>query len=141
MSEQQQQQLTEEQVQEWVREQFQNANRHLAERGMLSEQILTKESRYWAPNLAIWKFKLQNGKRVWVINGKVTTDHVSTEAAKSAREAMRYFSYQWQLKAQNIEALGNAADATQKGMADLLVRNAEALYAVTEDDRLWQEPA
>lgn len=131
--------MTEEQRQEWVRIQFQNANRYLAERGLLSETILTKESRYLVPDIAVWKFKLQNGKRVWVINGRVTTDHVSAEAAKTAREAVRYFSFQWQLKAENIAALGDAADTTQRQMATLLVRNAEALYQLSDNEKLWQQ--
>ena len=141
MSEQQQTSpaLSEEQRQQWVREQFQNANRYLAERGLISDQILTKESRYLAPDIAVWKFKLQNGKRVWVINGRVTTDHVGVEAAKTARDAMRYFSLQWQLKAENIRALGNAADATQRQLAELLVRNAEGLYVIADDEAFWRQ--
>lgn len=133
-----QQAMTEEQSQLWVREQFQSANKYLAERGMLSDRILTKESRYLVPNIAVWKFKLQNGKKVWVINGKVTTDHVSADAAKTARDAMRHFSLNWQLKAENILALGKAAGETETKMAHLLIGNAEALYQVTEDKRLWQ---
>lgn len=144
MSEQEQQNtqppaLTEEQRQAWVREQFQNANKYLAERGLLSEQILTKESRYLVPDIAIWKFKLQNGKRVWVINGRVTTDHVNADVAKTARDVMRHFSLQWQLKAENILALGDAADPAQKGMVQILVRNAEALYQISQDEKLWEQ--
>ena len=141
MSEQQQapSTLSEEQRQQWVREQFQNANKYLAERGLISDQILTKESRYLAPDIAVWKFKLQNGKRVWVINGRVTTDHVGAEAANTARDAMRYFSLQWQLKAENIRALGDAADATQRQMAELLVRNAEGLYVIADDEAFWRQ--
>lgn len=142
MSEQQQSgqatPLTEEERNEWVREQFQNANQYLAERGMLSDRILTKESRYLVPNVAIWKFKLQNGKKVWVINGRVTTDHVNADVAKTARDVIRHFSLNWQLKAENIDALGEAADPAQKGMVGILIRNAEALYELSEDERLWK---
>lgn len=143
MSEQQQNrqatQLSEEERQTWVREQFQNANQYLAERGLLSDRILTKESRYLVPNIAIWKFKLQNGKKVWVINGRVTTDHVNADVAKTARDVIRHFSLNWQLKAENINALGEAADPAQKGMVDILIRNAEALYELSQDERLWNE--
>ncbi|RUO34978.1 DUF4826 family protein [Aliidiomarina soli] len=138
MSEQQPTPMTEEQNQAWVREQFQNANRYLAERGMLSDRILTKDSRYLIPDVAIWKFKLQDGKKVWVVNGAVTMDHVSADVAKSAREALRHFSLNWQLKAENIHALGDAAGATELKMAQLLIRHAELLYAVGNDERLWQ---
>lgn len=141
MSQQQQNQqanqLSEEERQTWVREHFQNANQYLAERGLLSDRILTKESRYLVPNIAIWKFKLQDGKKVWVINGRVTTDHVNADVAKTARDVIRHFSLNWQLKAENINALGNAADPAQKGMVDILIRNAEALYDLSQDDRLW----
>lgn len=141
MSEQQQNQqaanLSEEDIQLWVREQFQSANKYLAERGLLSDQILTKESRYLAPDVAVWKFKLQNGKKVWVINGRVTTDHVNAEAAKTPRDVMRHFSLQWQLKAESIRALGDAADPAQRGMVQILIRNAEALYQISQDKGLW----
>ena len=144
MSEQQQQNqqapnLTEEESQLWVREQFQSANKYLAERGLLSDQILTKESRYLVPDIAVWKFKLQNGKKVWVINGRVTTDHVNADVAKTPRDVMRHFSLQWQLKAENIRALGDAADPAQRGMVQILIRNAEALYQLSQDERLWNE--
>lgn len=142
MSEQQQHNqqapnLTEEESQLWVREQFQSANKYLAERGLLSDQILTKESRYLVPDIAVWKFKLQNGKKVWVINGRVTTDHVNADVAKTPRDVMRHFSLQWQLKAENIRALGNAADPAQRGMVQILIRNAEALYQLSQEEQLW----
>ncbi|MFT4807348.1 MAG: hypothetical protein ACI9LX_000665 [Paraglaciecola sp.] len=38
--------ITEEQISEWVREQFQRANKHLAEKGVLFESVVTEESRY-----------------------------------------------------------------------------------------------
>lgn len=130
--------LSKEEQETWVREQFQSANQHLAERGLLSDRIITKDSRYMVPNLAIWKFKLQNGKHMWVINGKVTTDHVSADVAKTARDAMRHFSLTWQLKADNILHGERAPDDTEKKLAEVMIRNAEAVYTVTQDERLWQ---
>lgn len=131
--------LSKEEQESWVREHFQSANQHLAERGLLSDRIITKDSRYMVPNLAIWKFKLQNGKHMWVINGKVTTDHVSADVAKTARDAMRHFSLTWQLKADNILHADRAPDDTEKKLAEVMIRNAEAVYAVTQDERLWPE--
>ncbi|RUO25673.1 DUF4826 domain-containing protein [Aliidiomarina minuta] len=131
--------LSEEQA-TWVREHFQSANKYLAEKGMLSDTIVTKESRYLIPTLAVWKFKLQSGQGVWVINGKVPTDHVSTKVAKTAREATRHFNMQWQLKAENILANESSArDKTQADMAKYLIQSAESVYAVTQEDRLWGE--
>ena len=53
----------------WVREQFQKANKFLAENGVLFESVVTEESRYLIPYLAVWKIKAMDSKRYWVISG------------------------------------------------------------------------
>ena len=50
MAEQQENQpVSEEQRAEWVREQFQKANKFLAENGVLFDSVTTEESRYLMP--------------------------------------------------------------------------------------------
>lgn len=44
-----------EQLAQWVREQFQKANKHLAENGVLFESVVIEDSRYLAPMVAVWK--------------------------------------------------------------------------------------
>jgi len=132
--------MTEEQQATWVRDQFQKANAYLAEKGILTERVLTKESRYLIPQIAIWKFDVQGTtEKTWAISGEVPTDHISANAAGTARDALRYFCYRWQLQADKILQEGDSATATEKEFAALLVRNAESYYPLTEDEKMWAE--
>ncbi len=139
MSEQSEQlEMSEEQAAKWVRDHFQAANKYLAEQGIITDKILSKESRYLLPIVAIWKFKTQDRKEVWVINGDVPTDMMNAKAAKDAREAMRHFSMQWQMKA---EVVAQTAEGNQEKLryATYLVNRAENLYQVLESKDFWQE--
>ena len=120
----------------WVREQFQKANKFLAENGVLFESVVTEESRYLAPFVAVWKIKDANKSFYWVVSGEVSTDFISTSAATSAREALRHFSLSWQLKAENVRASANEQE--QIAVADRLQQDAEKLYDVVNDEKLWQ---
>ena len=54
----------------WVREQFQKANGYLVEKGILTDQVLVKESRYLMPHVALWKFTERGTtEKVWAITG------------------------------------------------------------------------
>lgn len=131
--------LTEAEAGAWVKETFQAANKYLAEQGILSHRILTKESRYVAPVVAIWKFETNDGKFCWVINGDLPADHVGEKAASTARDAMRHFALNWQLKAEAIFNDKNLAnDKTQQEYAQLLVSRSESLYALSDKNELWQ---
>ncbi|SFD06118.1 DUF4826 family protein [Pseudoalteromonas denitrificans] len=132
----QQRQLTQEENIAWQRETFQNAQKHLAQKGILPKTVIEKESRYLAPFFAVWKIKSENGKTYWVISGQLPTDHAEITAAVSAREAIRYFSFQWQLKADQIIKMG-AKDKTQVDFANLLVNRAHSIYEFYEKDELW----
>lgn len=129
---------TEEQLQEWVRTKFQEANKYLAEQGIISDQVMTKESRYLAPFVAVWKFTTTETHKLWVINGDVPTDMVNEKVAKSAREAVRHFALNWQLKA---EAIMQADQPTQeqRNYATYLVNRAENVYQLYEQENLWQQ--
>ena len=74
----------------WVREQFQKANKFLAENGVLFESVVTEESRYLIPYLAVWKIKAMDSKRYWVISGDLPSDYTSVDNAKDAKEALRH---------------------------------------------------
>ncbi|MBD1583236.1 DUF4826 family protein [Pseudoalteromonas sp. S16_S37] len=142
MSEQQQltpQQL-EELEQQWQRECFQNAQKHLAEKGIIPSTVFDKESRFLAPLCAIWKMKAQSGKTYWVVTGRLPTDHMETSGAATAREALKHFSYRWQLRADEIVAAG-VNDETQAKFANLLVNRAHGLYEIADKDELWVNEA
>lgn len=117
MAEQQENQpVSEEQRAEWVREQFQKANKFLAENGVLFDSVTTEESRYLMPYLAVWKIRAMDGKQYWVISGDLPTDYTSVDNAADAKDVLRHFAMHWQLKAENlINAEG--ADDSQKRLA------------------------
>ncbi|WP_445946194.1 DUF4826 family protein [Shewanella sp.] len=125
--------------QEWVRTQFQKANRFLGEKGVIPSKVITDESRYLAPYFAIWKMesKQPTKQTFWVMSGDLPSDYVDVNVASTAREAVRHFSMMWQVKAENLHRAGATKDATQAKFADLLVSRAESLYKMQADDKLW----
>jgi glutathione S-transferase len=137
-------QLTQEQMEqaekartEWVRTQFQKANEHLASKGIVPDNVTVADSRYLPPYIAVWKLNTKDKQAFWVISGDVPTDHMALSAAKDAREAVRAFSLQWQLKAQQIIDAG-ISDKTQQDFANLLITRAHGLYELFGKDELWQ---
>ena len=125
----------------WQRECFQRAQKHLAEKGVMPKSLIEKDSRFIAPLCALWKFKSQDGKSYWVITGRLPTDHAVSSVAENARDALRYFSLQWQLKADQIMQSGGARDKTQVDFANLLVNRAHGLYEMYEKEELWLNEA
>ena len=127
-----------EQLSAWVREQFQRANKHLAEQGILFESVVPQESRYLAPNVAVWKIKDTKNNFYWVISGNLPADALPFSVAKTARSAIKHFSMSWHMKADTI--LSNpAVDDVQKQYAELLISKAEMLFQVQENEKWWQE--
>ncbi|GLS84672.1 DUF4826 family protein [Paraferrimonas haliotis] len=128
----------EEQEAQWAREQFQKANRFLAEKGIVPGQVKLSDSRFLAPALAVWKLSSEQPKgEYWVVAGEVPTDFVKASAAATARDAIRYFSLQWQIKAQQLIDTGAVKDPTQAKFAQTLVSKAEALYRLHDNNKLW----
>mmetsp|Transcript_20454 Transcript_20454/g.64985 ORF Transcript_20454/g.64985 Transcript_20454/m.64985 type:complete len:132 (+) Transcript_20454:1-396(+) len=129
--------MTDQQRSEWVREQFQKANKHLAENGVLFESVVTNESRYLVPYLAVWKIKDTNNAMYWVMSGDLPTDYIAESTAATARDVIKHFAMAWQLKAANLRA-SEGADATSLEYAELLESRAEGLHAIQNQDELWQ---
>jgi len=130
-----QKQLSQEQQSAWIREQYQEATKYLATKGIITSSVAAENSRYLVPMVAIWSLKDNKNQQYWVINGDLPADHVSIDAAKSAREAMRHFSMKWQLQA---EGLLKSNDDKQVEFGRLLVGRAEGLYQIYNDEQLWQ---
>lgn len=135
-NEQQPEALTEAQASEWVRQQFQKANLHLAERGVLMENVAVQESRYLAPYVAVWKINTLDRKSYWVISGDLPTDYIEIAGAANARDALRAFSFRWQMKAQQLLDAG-VQDQTAADYVKLLVGRAHSLYDLFESEQLW----
>jgi hypothetical protein len=132
--------LTKEVINAWERECLGNAQKFLADKGVLPVSILEKECRILAPLCAIWKIKGNDGNTYWVITGRLPTDAVQINAANNARDVLRHFSFQWQLKADSIMS-NKLVDKTQVDFANLLVNRAHGLYELFENDQLWANEA
>jgi hypothetical protein len=128
--------VSQEQLSAWVKEQFQRANKHLAEKGVLFDTVVTEESRYLAPFVAIWKIKALDGKFFWVISGDVPADFMPYKSEKNARDALRGFSFRWQLQADNILNSGTN-DKIQHDFAERLIAKAESVYELFSNDKAW----
>jgi hypothetical protein len=138
MTEQKNQEMSPEQLSQWVREQFQRANKHLAENGVLFDSVVTEVSRYLAPYVAVWKIKATDKKYYWVISGELPCDFFPFESEANARAAIRRFSMLWQMKAENINRLPGT-DKTQQDFANLLIAKAEDLYKIQADESIWKD--
>lgn len=121
----------------WVREQFQKANKHLAEKAILYETVVIEDCRYLAPKVAVWKIKDTKKNFYWVISGDVPADVLPASVATSAREAIKHFSLSWQLRASNILEHVKS-DQLEKDYANLLIEKADLLYEVQAEDKWWQ---
>ncbi len=128
--------LDEAQVSEWVRAQFQKANLFLAEKGILMDSVAVQDSRYLPPMVAVWKINAMDRQSYWVISGDLPTDHLALTAAADAREALRAFSFRWQMKAQQLIEAG-VQDQTAADYVKLLIGRAHSLYDLFENEQIW----
>ncbi|WP_417350161.1 DUF4826 family protein [Ferrimonas sp.] len=130
------QQQPPQQEQEWIRTQFQKANRHMAEKGLIPGKVYDKECRVLPPFLALWKImESGSGKRYWVLSGDLPADLMQDTHIEDARDALRHFSLNWQMKAENIRR--TTQDKTQLEYAALLINRAEAMSQMQMDERFW----
>lgn len=128
------QEMNAEQQNQWVREQYQVATKFLAEQGLVTESVVVEESRYLVPIMSVWKLKALDGCYYWVICGDLPTDHSRFDIAPNAREAVRHFSFKWQMQAENLFKSG---DKEQDEFAKLLVGRAEGLYDLYQQEKFW----
>lgn len=128
-------QMTEDQQQQWVKDQYQIATKYLAEKGIVTNNVAVEESRYLVPLLALWKLTAMDGKKFWVLCGDLPSDHSSFDIAPNAREALRHFALKWQMQAENLL---QAKNEEQIKFANLLISRADGLYALYDDEKLWQ---
>jgi hypothetical protein len=128
--------MTEQQVSEWVRAQFQKANLFLAEQGVVMDTVAVQESRYLPPFVAIWKINGIDRKSYWAISGDLPTDVMAFGSAANPRDALRAFSFRWQAQAQQLIDAG-IRDQTGADYVKLLINRAEQLYQLFEADDFW----
>jgi hypothetical protein len=79
-------------------------------------------------------------KSYWVISGSVPTDYIALKTAANARDAARHFALKWQMQAERLAQSGSVIGAEDTGAdaaGNEMVRKAEALYTLTENDAHW----
>jgi hypothetical protein len=128
---------TEQKIAAWSKEAYQKATSFLAQKGIITETVSIENSSYLAPVVAIWKIKSTEGKWFWVITGDLPSDMLANEAAATARDAIRAFSFKWQMDCENIRKQ-QGQDQTQLEFANMLQGRAEALYELFEQENMWQ---
>ncbi len=134
MAQEQKQEMTVEQQQQWIKDQYQVATKYLATQGLVTDSVVVEESRYLVPIMSIWKLKALDGRYFWVICGDLPSDHNTFDVAPNAREAVRHFSFKWQMQAENLLKTG---DKEQEKFAQLLIGRAEGLYDMYQQEKLW----
>lgn len=127
-------QLTDEEKQQWLRDKYQVATKFLADKGMVTTSVSDADSRYIIPLMSVWKLNLIDKSSVWVIAGDLPTDYIEENVAKDAREAVRHFSYKWQMQA---DQLLQAPSNEQHEFANILIHRAESLYNIFTKDEIW----
>lgn len=128
--------LSEQEIIAWSRESYQKATAFLAQKGMVAETVSMQHSRYLAPLVAVWKIKTTENKWLWVLSGDLPTDFITESGATTAREAMKSFSFKWQMDSEKILA-ANDFGADKEEFAKVLRHRAERLYDISEAEQLW----
>jgi len=127
--------LNEQEQQQWIKAQYQIAVKFLASKGLITESVYEGESRYLVPLMSVWKINLNDKSVVWVISGDLPTDYSEFSVAKDARDALRHFSFKWQMQADILLGTG---DSEKERFGHYLVSRAEGLYDLFAKGELWQ---
>ena len=117
----------------WLRRTLDHAAREISERGILEDPLIEVKPDWMLPfALLVGRARGQGEARSfkWFICGEVTLDTLDGAMADSARNAIRSFAMKWQLDAER---------ATSSEESERLIKAAEQLYPLAEDDRLWQQ--
>jgi hypothetical protein len=132
-------------IKEWNQEEFVKIQKYCVTQGVQPKRIKQSKCQLLAPVLGIWYMEsATKGEDYWIISGDLPTDLSPANVAKNAREALRHFSMNWQLKSANLEAeLANGKQQlkdreTQVAYIKELVSKAESIYAIANDDKLWE---
>jgi len=130
---------------EWHKKQQQQVADYLRKLQVFDTDI-TGEWLWIVPQRAmlgrVWPKRGERPK-LWVITGVVPTDHAESAAAKTCREAGRYFALKWQMEAARLEKGSGAAHTAperQINWQDVggnISSRAEWLYDLVEDNRRW----
>jgi len=134
----------EEKLQAWINEQLKAAVGELTRKQVFGGFLVEAKPAWVLPfQILIGKVRERGQSKAfdWFICGEVPTDQINSDAASTPREVARYFALKWQRDAEQRRGRpdGNSADpaASPQVLDQQLVKQAEALYALVEDPRVW----
>jgi hypothetical protein len=143
-----QQNNTEEQLRSWIKKQLDDTVHELMGLGRYESVIVEAKPAWVFPfGLLIGKIREQNQDTGfdWFICGNFPTVIAPSALADTPREAARHFALQWQLEAERrSQAAPGMLTESESGPGQAavdseLVKRAESLYELVEQDNLWQE--
>lgn len=139
-------QQIEEKTRTWNQEEFVKIQKFCQSKGVQIKGLVQSRCQCLPPFMGVWYVvSTTKGEDYWVISGEFPTDLAPQSIAKNAREAIRYFSMNWQLKVAKLEdamAEGKVPKSnidTQKKIIQELNKKAEMLYQIMSDEKLWQQ--
>jgi hypothetical protein len=133
----------------WIRDTLDKAVHEITTLGVITDELVEARPVWSVPyKVMIGQVRVANepGSFRWIICGDLPTDHISSTVAGNAREALRHFSLKWQLDASRYEdpatrkAFGLDENVNWSLHTERLIAKAEELYAMAENESLWQHP-
>jgi hypothetical protein len=131
---------------DWARNTLDKAVSDISALGIIPDEILEARALWSVPGKVMIGQARQAHEPsmfVWFISGDLPTDTIGPAAAATPREALRNFSLKWQLDAEQYrdpatrKAHGLDESHDWNAMTARLIKKAEELYAMADDDRLW----
>lgn len=137
---------TEVQEERWLAAERRRVEEYLSTEGLAYGVLPADPELHIAPHLALW---LVSGPRAdggawWVVSGDVPTDHVSSQRAPDARQALRTLSKKWRTAASVMAARRDDHNADHLGpdesrrAAEQLFERARRLWDLAAQDDLWE---
>ena len=134
----------EEKIRRWNQEEFVKVQKHCMSKGVQPKTLDQSKTKCLPPIVGVWYINsATKGEDYWVLTGDLPSDLAPAKVAANAREAVKYFSMNWQLKAANIEdaiaegKITGENKETQIKFIQELVTKAEGLYQLHSDEKLW----
>ncbi len=131
--------------QEWSQKEYVKISKFCNSKGYQIKKIDQPKCQLLPPIVAIWFVKTtEANQNLWVISGDFPTDLTDSTVAENARQSLRHFSMAWQLQAAKLEQGVESGkielqDAdTQTKFAQELTTRAENLYALYNNEKLWE---
>jgi hypothetical protein len=130
----------------WIKKHLDTAVQKFIKQGKIDSLMVEAKPAWVLPfQILIGKIRAQGSSNQfnWFICGEVPTDYLESSVASTPRETARHFAMKWQLAAaRHQQKIGQhpatlAREPQQEDPAAKLIWQAEALYTVVEDDRVW----